>query len=222
MTMSRDQPSLGPQSAKPQQMPALQPMPAALAGPAKPGSRPGGKSRSGLIVGALLIGALAIGGGAIGTGLVHVPGFGHSAVTTTVNSPGVNSPGTAVQTAGDTEAGTGQHYIGMWMHTLTPADANSPNLAGRPKEGVQLQHIYGGGPLDAAGLRANDIIVAIDGVPVRSLDQVQIKIRMTEIGDTFNVTADRNGVLISAPVRVGKWTSDTPPCSQERCSIEQQ
>jgi membrane-associated protease RseP (regulator of RpoE activity) len=201
MTNGRGQPLPEPQKAKPQ--PIAGGMVASPAGAPRPAARTAGKSRTGLMLGALLIGALAIGGGALGTGMVQLPGFG-SPPASSMNSPNAANPGS---TMSDTEAMgdiSGAHYIGVWMRTLNPANIKALNLDGHRADGVLLMGIWNGSPAEAAGLRTNDIIVAIDDVPMRSYDEVKTKTRMTAIGATYQVMLDRDGALLSIPVRVAR------------------
>jgi PDZ domain-containing secreted protein len=192
-----------PMTAKPSPMPMGEPAMGGSRGRAAAGEpMRKSKTRRGFLVGALLIGALAVGAGAIGTGLVNVPGF--------------NPASTATQTEQQTEQMSdisGQHYIGLTMQTLTPAAIKSLNLQTSRSEGVVITRIWHAGPAEAAGLHVNDIIIAVDGVPVRSMNEVGTKTRLTEIGDRYQVTVERNGVVQSIPVRVEKWMGRTAPCT---------
>jgi len=198
----------GPMAGKPRPMPG--PVPAGRPGPVGPtpgrgaagGPFGGSKTRRGLLIGALLVGVLAVGAGAVGTGLVNLPGF--------------NPASTGTQTEQQTEQMSdisGQHYIGLTMQTLTPAAIKSLNLQTSRSEGVVITRIWKAGPAEAAGLHADDIIIAVDEVPVRSMNEVWTKTKLTEIGDRYQVTVERNGVVQSIPVRVEKWMGRTAPCT---------
>jgi len=187
----------------------LRPMAAPLPqGSARPPGGTARKSRTGLIVGSVLIAALAIGGAAVGTGMVHVPGFGSAPVATAVNPAGVENDRGTIGDIG------GVHYIGVFMKNLNLALVQKYNLDGHRTEGVLVIGIYNASPAEAAGLKVNDIIVAVDDIPVSNFDEVQAKIRLTAIGDSFRVTVDRNGALLSTPVRVGRC--------DETCRLEGQ
>jgi membrane-associated protease RseP (regulator of RpoE activity) len=210
MTNGREQPSPSPHKAQPAPMP--RPLPASpplglTRGPAGDS----GKSRTGLILGAILIGACLLGAGAVGTGMVNVPGFGNP-VTTSNPATSTNAAGTESQAEAMSDI-SGNHYIGLTMQTLNPAAVKSLNLQTSRNEGVAITRIWRAGPAEAAGLQVNDIIIAVDGVPVRSMNEVSTKTRLTEIGDRYQVTIERNGVVQSIPVRVEKWMGRTAACT---------
>ncbi|MEO3750239.1 trypsin-like peptidase domain-containing protein [Streptomyces sp. B6B3] len=63
-----------------------------------------------------------------------------------------------------------------------------------------------GGPAESAGVRDGDIITAVDGEPVRSGDELIIKVRSHEPGDVVQLTIDRDGEEITIDVRLGAHT----------------
>jgi PDZ domain-containing protein len=191
----------GPIAAKPSPIPGRLP-------PGAPLVR--SKMRRGLLIGALLIGVLALGAGAIETGLVNLPGHNTASTATQAEQQ-------ADQPAEQMSDISGLHYIGLTMQTLTPAAIKSLNLQTGRSEGVVVTRIWKAGPAEAAGLHANDIIIAVDDVPVRSMLEVGTKTRLTEIGDRYQVTVERDGVVQSIPVRVEKWTGRTAPCTPTSC-----
>ena len=83
----------------------------------------------------------------------------------------------------------GDHSIGARITTLTPHLAKSLNST--RSSGVIINESFNNGPSQKAGVQANDIIVAIDGVPVRNVGEVVGKVRLTPIGQKMTVTIDR-------------------------------
>lgn len=71
------------------------------------------------------------------------------------------------------------------------------------KEGVIIESVNKGGPADKAGLKADDVIVAINGKPVKDGDDLVTRVSSTPIGEQITVTADRNGKKIDARVAIG-------------------
>jgi len=211
-----------PQKATPKPSPMLQPAPAPSVRQTALQDRVGGKSRRGFVLGALLIAALALGGGAVGSGLVHLPGFGQPPASVAMNSPPIVNAAdsaTEMQATGDI---AGRHYLGVVLKTINPTVIQDFHLQGRNTDGLLLQNIYRGGPADTSGLKKNDIILAIDGVPVRSFDQVWTKVRLTAVGDTIDVTVDHNGAVTTLPVHVGSWVGPGRPCTEDgHCIVEQ-
>lgn len=51
-----------------------------------------------------------------------------------------------------------------------------------------------GGPADKAGLRAGDLIIAIDGVEVNTSDELIVAIRSRNVGDKVKIKFKRNAI----------------------------
>ena len=90
--------------------------------------------------------------------------------------------------------------IGVAIQDLTP------DLA----EGMKTSHTVGaviarvdpGSPAERAGLHTGDLVVAINGLPVRSGTQLRNMIGLTRIGDEVELTVDRRGAEHRLAVRV--------------------
>ena len=90
-------------------------------------------------------------------------------------------------------------YIGVNMVSLTPEllqqlkeDPNSGRLPDADK-GVWVREVIKGSPAARAGLRADDVIIEIDGEPVTEAKQVQTLISARKVGETVAVKVQRNG-----------------------------
>jgi len=59
------------------------------------------------------------------------------------------------------------------------------------KEGVFVEQVPEGGPADKAGLKPEDIIVAVNGKPIRNGDELVERVTGTPIGNTLNITVLR-------------------------------
>ena len=77
-------------------------------------------------------------------------------------------------------------YLGVSLVTVTPAIARSYDLA--TEEGAMIYQVVAGTPADIAGLRAKDVIIALDGDKVTTADDVVLAIRAHEIGDRIEIT----------------------------------
>lgn len=64
-----------------------------------------------------------------------------------------------------------------------------------------------GGPADAAGLRAGDVIVAIDGDPVTSPDELIVRIRAHSPGDVITLTVREGDRDTDLQVTLGETES---------------
>ena len=59
--------------------------------------------------------------------------------------------------------------------------------------GVLVSRVQKGGPADKAGVKAEDIIVAMDGKPVKGGEDLVARVSETPVGTPVNVTVDRDG-----------------------------
>jgi putative serine protease PepD len=69
--------------------------------------------------------------------------------------------------------------------------------------GVRLASVTAGGPAGSAGLRAGDVITAIQGQPVSRTDELIVDIRRNQPGDTVRLTYLRGGQQGTASVTLG-------------------
>jgi len=70
-------------------------------------------------------------------------------------------------------------------------------------DGAFVQDVRPGGPADKAGIKPEDVIVSINGKPVRTSGDLVNTITATPVGDTVNVTAVRDGKRENFKVVVG-------------------
>ncbi|NBV45870.1 MAG: PDZ domain-containing protein [Planctomycetia bacterium] len=83
-------------------------------------------------------------------------------------------------------------YVGDDDHT-TPA--LGVTLDGESAaSGTRLRRVNPGGPARAAGLRRGDRIVALDGLPVASTDDLAARLRAARIGDLVTIAYQRDGL----------------------------
>jgi serine protease Do len=58
--------------------------------------------------------------------------------------------------------------------------------------GVLIRTVHKGGPADKAGLKADDIIIALNGKPVKNGEDLVARVSETPVGSTVGVTVDRD------------------------------
>jgi len=68
--------------------------------------------------------------------------------------------------------------------------------------GVIVDNVNKGGPADKAGIKPEDVIVAINGKPVKDGDDLVQRISGTPIGDQVTITVDRNGKKVESRVTI--------------------
>src|SRR5260370_35400747 len=60
-------------------------------------------------------------------------------------------------------------------------------------QGVMVSRIQSGGPADKAGLKVADIIIAMNGKPVKTADDLISRVSETPVGSPLTITVDREG-----------------------------
>lgn len=113
----------------------------------------------------------------------------------------------AVQQLLDT--GTVQHaYIGIRPATLTPQLAQ--RLGTQADHGVAVITVEQGGPADAAGLQPGDIITALDGTELNTVEDLLAALREHSPGDQIPLTIMRGGKQQQVQVTLGDLPSTGP------------
>lgn len=77
---------------------------------------------------------------------------------------------------------------------------------------VRLHGVVAGGPAQAAGLRAGDVVRSIDGAPVEGLAGFMAAIRLRQPGDVLAVTVDRRGAERAIELVLGQHP--VPPADE--------
>lgn len=96
-------------------------------------------------------------------------------------------------------------YIGLLPDELTRAEALALGI--EPNVGIILTTVYEDGPAAAAGLQRGDVVLAINGEPIRSSQQALLLVAGMEPGDEVSVTAWRNNERFQATISV----TERPP-----------
>jgi serine protease Do len=97
--------------------------------------------------------------------------------------------------------------------SFTPSDTERARAllkANGTNEGVFVQSVAAGGPAEKAGLKDGDIIVAINGKPVREGNDLVNTVTATPVGTAVNITALRDGKKENFKVVVGDLTQVFP------------
>lgn len=132
--------------------------------------------------------------------------------------PGVPSQGIgfaiAINTAkpiGDELVATGKvahAYLGISYVPLSPAVA--AQLGTSERQGIAVARVQPGSPAAKAGLRARDIITAIDGTRLTDESTFQRTLRTHKPGDTVTLTVVRNGGSRDLTATLGEAPSTGP------------
>jgi putative serine protease PepD len=76
------------------------------------------------------------------------------------------------------------------------------------RSGALVRQLTPGGGAGAAGLRAGDLIVEVEGEPVSSVDELILAIREHSVGDTISVTYVRDGVERTVDITLKDLSGD--------------
>jgi serine protease Do len=96
--------------------------------------------------------------------------------------------------------------IGVSIKDLNPPVGATP---ADPIEGAIIADVSRSSPAEQVGIRKGDIVVAADGVPIRSAAQLRNKIGLTQIGERLHLTLRRRGTATNVIVEVAP-AAETP------------
>ncbi len=68
--------------------------------------------------------------------------------------------------------------------------------------GVLIKNVQKGGPADKAGLKADDIITAMNGKAIKNGDDLVARVSETPVNTSIQVTVDREGKHLEVPITV--------------------
>ncbi len=86
-------------------------------------------------------------------------------------------------------AEAGQPFIGVGLRTITPQLAGQFGLP--VEEGAAVTEVFGGGAAAEAGLAVGDIVIASDGEPISSRDDLLERIQEVGVGGDLTLTLMR-------------------------------
>ena len=93
------------------------------------------------------------------------------------------------------DGATGKGQLGLSLRPLDPQELREAGVA----EGLVIEQARG--PAAAAGVQAGDVLLAINGAPAKSIEQVRAA--MATAGKSVALLIERNGDKIFVPVRLG-------------------
>jgi Do/DeqQ family serine protease len=95
--------------------------------------------------------------------------------------------------------------IGVAIQDLTPDLAQA--LGTKHTQGAVIARVEPGSSAERAGLRTNDLVVAINGAPMRSGTELRNRVGLSRIGDEVELTVERGGAERNVTVRVERVTT---------------
>lgn len=100
-------------------------------------------------------------------------------------------------------------YIGAMVQNLTPEIAESLGIPGR--KGALVAEVTPGGPGEAAGLRAGDAILSINGQELTSSSDLTRRVGAAREGDRLRLEVWRDGRRQTLDVRAGRRPAEEGP-----------
>jgi serine protease Do len=97
-------------------------------------------------------------------------------------------------------------YLGVTISSITEDMAASLNLPN--KAGAYVTNVVPGGPSDKGGIKTGDIILKLDGKPVKDNTELTRRVAMAQVGDVLHLDALREGKPITLEVRSGVRPSE--------------
>jgi S1-C subfamily serine protease len=95
--------------------------------------------------------------------------------------------------------------IGVAMQDLTPDLAQA--LGTKHTQGAVIARVDPGSPAERAGLRTNDLVIAVNGAPMRSGTELRNRVGLSRIGDEVELTIERAGTERNVAVRIERATT---------------
>jgi len=100
-------------------------------------------------------------------------------------------------------------YIGLGVQPLTFDLAEALNL--RDTRGVLVSRVNPGSPAERAGIRAGDVLLSMDGAPLRDGGHYRNRAALAKPGSQVGIGLLREGRRMEIPVTVARLQEDDPP-----------
>lgn len=116
----------------------------------------------------------------------------------------VNPPGTAESDPNATRAGGGEEpsWLGLAFASVPAVVAEH---VGAGAGAVGIAEVYPGGPASQAGLMPDDVVVSLDGTPLRSLKDVEaMKLPELPVGGSHEMRVQRGGRTVDVRLTVAR------------------
>jgi Do/DeqQ family serine protease len=104
--------------------------------------------------------------------------------------------------------------LGVAIQDLTPDIAQG--LGTTRTVGAVIARVEPGSPAEHAGLRTNDIVVAVNGAPIQNGAELKNRVVMARIGDQIDLSVVRGGAERTVPVRIEQFTVQRQRVKQQR------
>ena len=89
-------------------------------------------------------------------------------------------------------------------------DEDAPKLGLKEPKGVLIRQVVSGQPADQGGIKANDVVVSVDGASVEGPRDLQRIISSTPVGKVVKISLMREGKEQEVAVTVGAYQAQAP------------
>ena len=100
-------------------------------------------------------------------------------------------------------------WLGVTIAEVPDEDAAKFGL--KEPKGVPIRQVVVGQPADQGGIKANDVVVSVDGATVEGPRDLQRIISSTPVGQIVKISLMREGKETEVAVTVGAYQSSPPP-----------
>lgn len=100
-------------------------------------------------------------------------------------------------------------FLGVIGQTVTEELADELDL--KVREGAHVVEVTKGSGALEAGIEAGDVIVAVDDVPVRTMDDLMLQVRRKQVGDKVALDIRRGAESLTIDVTVGDKPAEIEP-----------
>lgn len=83
-------------------------------------------------------------------------------------------------------------------------DTEVVQIPGTKKHGVRLDTVLNSRPADMAGIKKGDVVVEFDGIPIRTVDELRMRVRRALPYSTVKVVVMRGEEKLEIPVKMGR------------------
>src|SRR2546423_7790076 len=99
-------------------------------------------------------------------------------------------------------------WLGIAIQDVT--DELAGTFGVREREGVLVAEVINGGPAEAAGVRQGDVIVELNGAPIKEVPDLQRRIASIRPGQTMKLVVIRDKKPVPITVKIGEMPADEP------------
>jgi serine protease Do len=99
-------------------------------------------------------------------------------------------------------------YLGISMQELSSDMAKALAGPNGPEKGALVQSLTSGAPAEKAGVKRGDIIVKVDGKPVKNSREVQRQVLSRRVGDTVALELWRDGKPLTLSAKAAELPGD--------------